>query len=139
MRETLYVIGRRTFENQQVGDRLNVELKDDEEVVDANHSRYYDILFGVDTKGRRYMALATQEWGVGEWHGAYKSGGHWHGAGCSSFVKGYSVKLRKNFETAEEANKYYNVVKTKMYNRTVQDSEDPNRRFTEAQITEFFR
>ena len=138
-RDTLYIIGRRTFEKQQIGDRLNIELANDQgDVGDGNYSKYYDVLFGKDNKGRMYMALATKEWGVGEWHGAHKSGGHWHGAGCSHFIKGYQVKLRKNFKDADEANRYYNIVKINMYNRTVQDSENPERRFTEEQITKFF-
>ena len=128
-RDTIYTIGRRTFEAQQVGDKLNVKLAD---------GRYYDILFGVDSKGVRYMALVLEEWGTGEWHGAYKSGGHWHGAGYNIFVKGYNVKLRKNFKDADEANHYYTIVKTKMFVKTVQDEEDPARRFTEDFITKFF-
>jgi len=134
-RETLYVIGRRTFETQQIGLKLSISLEKGEgDVGDGNFSYFYEVLFGVDNKGRRYMALATEEWGVGEWHGAYKSGGHWHGAGCSRFVKGYEVKLCKNFANAEEANKYYNIVKNNMTNWTVQDE----KYFTEAQIDRLF-
>ena len=134
-RETLYVIGRRTFEAQQIGLKLSISLEKGEgDVGDGNFNTYYDVLFGVDNKGRRYMALATKEYGVREWRGAHKSGGHWHGAGCSHFIKGYEVKLRKNFATAEEANKYYNIVKNNMTNWTVQDE----KYFTEAQIDRLF-
>lgn len=129
MKDTIYVIGRRTFEKQKVGLILCIKLTSGE---------YYDVLFGKDNKGRMYMALAETEYGMGEWHGAYKSGGHWHGSGYSSFIKGYQVKMRKNFTDKDEANKYYNIVKTNMWNKTVQDSTDPKRIFTEEQISMLF-
>lgn len=138
IRDTLYVIGRKTFEAQQVGRGLTISLnkETETEVGDGNFSKYYNVLFGVDAKGQRYMVLATKEYGVGEWHGAYKSGGHWHGAGCSHFIKGYNVKLRKNFKDADEANHYYNIVKN-MTIWTVQD-DVPEKYFTEAQIDRLF-
>ena len=136
MRSTIYTIGVRTFEKQKIGDRLSIDLKETEE--STGDGMTYDVLFGIDNKGVRYMALATQEWGSGEWHGAHFSGGHWHGAGCSHFKKGYNVKLRKNFKDAAEANKYYNIVKVNMYNRTVQEAKIPERRFTEEQIDKLF-
>lgn len=139
IRNTLYIIGRRNFEKQQIGLKLSISLADTEtEVGDGNFSKYYKVLFGMDAKGVRYMALATQEWAAGEWHGAYRSGGHWHGAGCNHFIKGYQIKLRKNFKNAEEANKYYNIVRVNLHNMTVQDEENPNRRLTEAQIDRLF-
>lgn len=138
-RETLYIIGRKTFEDQKVGNIMNIHLADTEtHVGDGWFHKYYEVLFGVDAKGRRYMALATQETGVSS-HGAHFSGGHWHGRGSTFYTMGYSIKLRKNFKDADEANKYYNIVKANMYCRTVQDDEDDRRKFTEAQITEFFK
>lgn len=137
-RETIYTIGRRNFEKQQVGQKLNIHLKAEERnPLGFFNGDYYEVLFGVDTNGRRYMALATEE-RDGHWHGAHKSGGHWHGSGFSSYTKGYAVKLRKNFKDAEEANHYYNIVKANMYCRTVEDDENENRKFTEAQIDKFF-
>ncbi len=134
-RETLYVIGKRTFEKQQVGKQCYIQLTDDEtDVGDGNFGRFYAVLFGKDAKGVRYMVLALQETGVGEWHGAYKSGGHWHGSGFNHFVKGYAIKLRKNFKSADEANDYYKIV-YKMTNWTVQQEN----KYTEAQIDKLFK
>ena len=138
-RNTIYTIGRHTYESQAIGSKMCISLAETEtEVGDGNYSKYYDVLFGVDNNGIRYMALATKEHGVGEWHGSYKSGGHWHGEGRSYYVKGYNVKLRKNFGSADEANKYYMIVKTNMWNITVQDAENKDRYFTEEQIDKLF-
>ena len=142
-RPTLYRIGRKNFEAQQIGDVLGIDLVKTEEGTGASaigfgSNDYYHVLFGKDGKGTMYMALALKEYGAGEWHGARKINGHWHGAGCSYYVRCYHIKLRKNFKDADEANRYYNIVKNNMYNRTVQQAEDPNRHFTEAQIDKLF-
>ena len=142
-RNDLYIIGRKNFEAQQIGDVLGINLAKTESDNGASSigfgsNDYYHVLFGKDSKGRMYMALALKEYGVGEWHGAHKVNGHWHGAGCSHFVRCYHIKLRKNFKDADEANRYYNIVKANMYNRTVQQTEDESRHFTEAQIDKLF-
>lgn len=134
----LYTIGRKKMEAQKVGEMFScVPTDSSAKEYSGNFSRSWNIWFGIDDKGTRYMALAMDEWGVGEWRGAHKSGGHWHSAGCNHFIMGYNVYLRKNFSTKEEANKFYNLIKIHFDHRTFQDSD--NKKYTEAELFGMFR
>lgn len=133
-RETLYIIGRRKIENQQVGRKMCINLEDSENAVDEMDNKYYTVLFGKDEKGVMYMILAIEEQDS-IWRNAHKSCGHWHGCGYYNFVKGYQVKLRKNFKDNNEANKYYNIVRQNMDDILTWR---PSRKFTEKQIDRLF-
>ena len=135
IREDIYTIGRKKMHAQMVGEEMSITLaKGETEVGDGNFSKYYDVFFGKDDRGRMYMVLATHEWGRGEYHGPYKSCGHWHSGGHTTYIRQYHIKLRKNFTDKDEANRYYSIVKNNMFERTVKD----DKKFTEAQIDRLF-
>lgn len=130
-REVIYTIGGRKAKNQMLYDYLVVRA----DGKWSEDTACYTIGFGVDDKGRRYMVLAEKVYGRGEWHGAYKSCGHWHGSGRSTFVKFWNVYKRKNFATAAEANRYWQIVNRNMVQWRV--GED-HKVFTEEQFDILF-
>ena len=136
VRETIYSIGRKKMEAQMVGEKLNIELAGGDRNDNFVNSYYY-VMFGKDDKDRMYMVLATEVMESGEYHGPKKIGGHWHGGGCNWYIRQYNIKLRKNFTDKDEANRYYNIVKTNLYMRTVQD-EHTKTKLTEDQINRLF-
>lgn len=137
MREQLYVIGRRNFEKQQVGLEMPARPYDTtSREYDDMGSPWWKILFGVDSKGRMYMALATKEIGATDYIPAHKSCGHWHSGGCRIYTKGYKVFARKNFDSKEEANKYYNVMKYHFEMRTGKDEDTKS--YSEAELFSMF-
>lgn len=124
-RKPIYVIGGRKAKDQIKAEHL----------IECVDGYCYTIGFGIDDKGQRYMVLAEKVEERGDWHGAYRSCGHWHSSGYRYYIKGWNVFLRKNFKDAEEGNKYFKIVSKNMCQWHVNEA---YKKFTEEQFNKLF-